>query len=84
MTKTAKTLNHNDYTCPVCGDKDIVGDSLDWECGSIYQRCACSACDATWVNVYDFREPLWITSPDSVTPIDIDTPISAKGDAKAI
>lgn len=38
--------------CPNCGSDEILGGPVDIDSGGASQRCDCTACDASWTDVY--------------------------------
>ena len=38
--------------CPYCGNRNIVGDDMNFEGGAISQEIGCDACGAAWYDVY--------------------------------
>lgn len=38
--------------CPYCGSEDIVGDSIQVEGGTAWQKITCNGCDEQWQDTY--------------------------------
>lgn len=42
--------------CPYCGDSDITGGFVEISGNQAWQECGCSACDASWTDIYTLSD----------------------------
>ena len=42
--------------CPVCGDWDITGGSVQIDAGVAWQDVSCSNCDYEWTDIYTLTD----------------------------
>lgn len=38
--------------CPFCGDHNIEGGSVDFDCREVWQTVKCYACEKEWLDIY--------------------------------